>query len=122
MNGQDWTPVKFGGNKEQKAAKQAAVARSITSHTVNLPTGADGKPAWKLEKEIDDGGAPKKITPEDKQRIIELRNKAKLTREQLAKQLNMQKQVIDEIETGKAIENKQQIGKIVRHLERLIPK
>lgn len=122
MHGQDWTPVKFSGNKEQKTAKQAAVARSITSHTANLPISASGKPAWKLEKEIDDGNAPKKITIEDKQRIIELRNKAKLTREQLAKQLNLQKQIIDEIETGKAIENKQQIGKITRHLERLISK
>lgn len=119
MNGQDWTNVQFSKNKEKKAAHNAAIARNISAHTASLPTGADGKPAWKLEKEIDEGGAPKKIESEDKQKIIELRNKSKLTRDQLAKQLNLQKQIIDEIETGKAIENKAQIGRIIRHLERL---
>ena len=54
--------------------------------------------------------------------ITQARNAKGLTQKQLATQLNMQPQVINEYESGKAIPNNQVIAKIERALGAKLPR
>ena len=57
-----------------------------------------------------------------KQAMIKARNAKGLTQKQLAQQLNMQPQVINEYESGKAIPNNAVIAKIERALGAKLPR
>ena len=71
-----------------------------------------------VEKQVEEDNLKhKKITPELKQQIIQGRCSQKLTQKELAQKCNFPLQIINEIETGKAIYNQQQINKIKRILK-----
>jgi ribosome-binding protein aMBF1 (putative translation factor) len=58
----------------------------------------------------------KKVPREISQLITNARIAKKLSRKDLANQLNFKQDIIDDIETGKAIYNGNQIAKIKKHL------
>ena len=71
-----------------------------------------------VEKQVEEDNLKhKKITPELKQQIIQGRCSQKLTQKELAQKCNFPLQIINEIETGKAIYNQKQINKIKRILK-----
>jgi len=73
----------------------------------------------KMESKIEKGEKlnHKKIDKELSHKIQKARLSKGLTQKQLANQLSLPDKVINEIETGKAIYNGQQIGKIKRFLK-----
>ncbi len=95
---QDWEPVILTKNKT-KANK-----------TVNL----NPKP-----NDDNDGDIPKKLNTYTKELSILMQNARQnknLTQTELAKKLNIQTSIINDIECGKAIYNKKTYSTIMRHL------
>mmetsp|Transcript_39466 Transcript_39466/g.89546 ORF Transcript_39466/g.89546 Transcript_39466/m.89546 type:complete len:89 (+) Transcript_39466:426-692(+) len=84
-------------------------------------TGGTGISATKLENETDELKHAT-VSTDLKQAIIKARNAKGLTQKQLAQQLNMQPQVINEYEAGKAIPNNAIIAKIERALGAKLPR
>lgn len=71
-----------------------------------------------LEKKVEEDNLKhKKIPPELKQKIIQTRCSLSLTQKQLAQKCNLPLQIINDIETGKAIYNHIHINKIKRILK-----
>lgn len=66
--------------------------------------------------------ADKTVSTELKKAIQQARNAKGLTQKQLAAQLQMQPQIINEYESGKAIPNNQIIAKIERALGAKLPR
>ena len=62
------------------------------------------------------------VSTELKKAIMQARNAKGLTQKQLANQLQIQPQVINEYESGKAIPNNQVIAKIERALGAKLPR
>jgi ribosome-binding protein aMBF1 (putative translation factor) len=109
---QDWTPFIIGCKKPpQKTTVQVprTQATCVTSTTT-------GKPAWAIEKKIDDpdgrGPVLNRVSQETARLITGGRVSKKMTQEDLARAINVQPAIIKEIEGGKAIENKQLLAKI----------
>ena len=103
---QDWTPV--------------VVKKKNKKDTTNTTkkTNPQNQKIMKIEKSVEEDNLKhKKITPELKQKIIQGRCAQKLTQKELAQKCNLPLQVINEIETGKAIYNFQHINKIKRILK-----
>ncbi len=95
-NYQDWEPV--------------VLTKSKKNNSVNI----NPKP-----KEDDNGDIPEKLKTYSKELSIAMQNarKAKnLTQIELAKKLNIQSSIINDIECGKAIYNKKTYSTIMRHL------
>uniref|UniRef100_A0A6C0DAI8 HTH cro/C1-type domain-containing protein n=1 Tax=viral metagenome TaxID=1070528 RepID=A0A6C0DAI8_9ZZZZ len=103
MEHQDWKPVVF--TKPSVGVKQI-VKRQLTT-TQN--------PSVKLD-ENDEVIKIKKVPSEISKLLTTARVSKKLTRKQLANQLNLKEDVITAIETGTAIYDGNQIAKIKRHL------
>lgn len=61
----------------------------------------------------------KRINDNDRKKIIELRSTNKLTQEDLAKRINVRKEIIRDIENGSYFEDKQLFSKIIRFLSKL---
>ncbi len=100
---QDWKPVIVNKKKKTEEPKKRVKPDS------KIKT---------IEKKVEaDDLKHKKVTPELKQLIIQGRCAQKLTQKELAQKCNFPLQVINEIETGKAIYNHQQINKIKRILK-----
>jgi DNA-binding XRE family transcriptional regulator len=59
------------------------------------------------------------VSSQDAQEIIKLRTSRGLTQDQLAVAINFPRQKINEIESRKAIENKNDLIKIKRYLEKM---
>lgn len=112
-NHQDWNTVILKPKKEvaggDAAAKTARPGFAIA---------AGGKPAYKIEQQVDgDSGKPLNyVSKEDAQKVVAGRVAMKLSQKDLAMRLNMQVKDIQDIESGRAIENKQVLGKIKRLL------
>jgi ribosome-binding protein aMBF1 (putative translation factor) len=106
MEHQDWSPVIFKKKPEKISIPDSPQTISSTS----------SKPAWKIEKMIDEGIQLLKVSKEDSKIIIAGRINMKLSQKDLATRLNMQIKDIQEIENGKAIENKQVLSKIKKFL------
>lgn len=125
MNGQqDWTPVVLR-SKAAKDEQKRNQARATTIKNAQITFSANNTPAWKLEQKIDSdngvlGPILVKVSTQDAHKIIQLRTTVKMSRADLAKALNLPRQLIDEIETCKALENKQQLNKIISFLNRKI--
>lgn len=96
-------------------------------HCKNNPKDKDGKTVKKvhkdnsksniLDKKIESGDLKhKKIDKELSQAIQQARLSKGLTQKDLAKQLSLQPNIINDIECGKAFYNGQQISKIKRKL------
>lgn len=107
MQNQDWTPVVF--HKKPDTVRRVEAPQTFSATTA--------KPAWKIEQQEDLGVELKRVCKEDTQRIIQGRVNKKLCQKDLATKLNMQLKDIQEIENGKALENKQQLAKIKKFLQ-----
>ena len=107
LDHQDWTTIKVNKKKNNTEVKEST----------NKKKPVDLK-AKKLEKKVDEDDLKhKKITPELKQQIIQSRCLNSLTQKQLAQKCNLPLQIINDIETGKAIYNHVHINKIKRVLK-----
>jgi ribosome-binding protein aMBF1 (putative translation factor) len=113
MEHQDWNVITFKKNKgpEKEIQAKSSVITATTSSTTN-------KPAWKIEQQVDgDNGKPLQyISKADSQLIIQGRIAMKLTQKDLACKLNIQIKDIQDIESGKALENKMVLSKIRKML------
>lgn len=88
----------------------------ITSITLNnIQTNSNNNS--ELAEPIEDSIKIKKISKEVAQSILEARIAKKLTRKQLANQLNLKEYMIEDIETMKAVYNGDLIAKIKNHLQ-----
>lgn len=108
LDHQDWTTIKVNKKKNTKEVKES---------TNNKKKPVDLK-AKKIEKKVEEDDLKhKKITPELKQQIIKSRCANSLTQKQLAQKCNLPLQIINDIETGRAIYNHVHINKIKRILK-----
>lgn len=111
MEHQDWETYILRGNdfkKKEKEKKDDKNKPKISSQTIK-----DNK----LEKKVEDGNMKhKKIDSELSKKIQQMRLSKGLTQKQLANQLSLPQQTINEIETGKYIYNHQVINKVKRKL------
>jgi hypothetical protein len=103
MSHQDWTPLILNKSKEP-VIKEIVAKNKITSNS-----------SVKLD-ENDEVIKIKTVPKEMCNLIINARNIKKLTRKQLANQLNLKEDIITNIETGKAIYDGNQIAKIKKFL------
>lgn len=119
LSGQDWTPVVVRPKSIRDAEKKDH-ERNKTAQSSKATVTANNMPAWKLEKQIDSDAGPvlNRVSDDDKKQIISLRTGAKLTRDQVAKALNLPRTTIDDIENGKALQNKQVTNKIINYLKK----
>ena len=113
MNHQDWEPVVIGMKKKNKAPAGAAPSAAGTATTVS------NKPAWKIEQQVDaDHGKPLKyVSRDDAKAIIKARIAMKLSQKEVAMRLNLQVKDVNDIESGKAVENRLILSKIRRVLQ-----
>merc|ERR1719387_1847619 len=120
--GQDWETVSFS-NKPQPG-KTAGGSTPRQTQAVKRPGGAgtsSGISASALENETEELKHAS-VSKDLRLAITQARNAKGLTQKQLATQLNMQPQVINEYESGKAIPNNQIISKIERALGAKLPR
>jgi ribosome-binding protein aMBF1 (putative translation factor) len=111
---QDWNTVVV---RKPQAVKKEIVNKSAVEKTKpTLSSVIQDKPAWKIEKMVDDGEKLKRVSKEDALAIIRARVAAKLSQEQLAQRVNMQPKDIKEIESCHAFENKAVLAKLKRVL------
>ena len=108
MQHQDWQQVVFRKPKPSERIIEAPKTMSSTT----------GMAAYKIDNADYAENPLKQVSREDMQYIIQGRVNKKLTQKDLAKQLNIQLKDIQDIESGKAIENKQLLSKIKRHLNK----
>ncbi|KAL1510948.1 hypothetical protein AB1Y20_005775 [Prymnesium parvum] len=125
--GQDWNEVTFT-NKPPAARPGSAQPGSGNATSAqrahgsaNSMTAGTGLSARKLEDETEEL-KHQTVSTDLKLAIIKARNAKGLTQKQLAQQLNMQPQVINEYESGKAIPNNAIIAKIERALGAKLPR
>jgi ribosome-binding protein aMBF1 (putative translation factor) len=109
---QDWNTVVF---------KKRAPVKHVAQNAPATMSSVANKPAFKIEKQVDsDSGKPVTyVSSQDAQEIIKLRTSRGLTQDQLAVAINFPRQKINEIESRKAIENKNDLIKIKRYLEKM---
>ena len=110
---QDWETVFIRNKKKAENNDERKKQFGNIGPTMSAVT---NKPAWKIEKQIEDGKTVSQVSKDDSQKILQGRLAMKLTQKELAQRLNMQFKDIQEIETGKAIENKAVLSKIKRYL------
>ena len=114
MQGQDFSTVTFGSNKPppKKPSGPAGPGSAPTSSGIS---------AAKLDNETEQL-KHNRVDKELRLAISKARTAKGLTQKQLATQLNMQPQVINEYESGKAIPNNAVIAKIERALGAKLPR
>jgi ribosome-binding protein aMBF1 (putative translation factor) len=101
INFQDWTTVVLK-KKEKKKQKQLEID-PIVKKMNQLDNNDD---VCKIET----------VSNDDRKLITSLRTTRKITQEELAKMLNIKKEIIRDIENGSLAENKQMINKIKNFL------
>jgi len=107
LDHQDWNTIVVKKDKNKDKDKVESNKKNTT----------DVK-AKKLEKKVEDDDLKHKKIPNDlKQKIIVGRCSKKMTQKELAQKCNFPLQVINDIETGKAIYNHVHINKIKRVLK-----
>lgn len=114
MQHQDWKTVVFHTRTKPSASSSGAGAATATVSAVT------GKPAWKIEAQVDaeGGGKPVERIPTDvRKMLVQLRTSAKLSQRDLARHLNLPVDTIQKMESGSALENKALIQKVKRFLE-----
>ena len=113
------TNNKKGGmsKKEYKNLQQQIDSLQKQLNKNPKPSQASQK-AKSIEKKADEGNLKHKhITKELRLQIQQARNSKGLTQKQLANNCQLTQQIINDIESGKAIYNHQHINKIKRHLK-----
>jgi len=131
MAGQDFNTVTFGsrpggGGTNAASVKQAqrsgvAVDTSRRTGVGNSNIASTGLSAAKLDNETEEL-KHQTVDKELRLAMMKARTAKGLTQKQLAQQLNMQPQVINEYEAGKAIPNNAVIAKIERALGCKLPR
>lgn len=111
LQGQDWETVVF------KKRKQNDNDKTTQRHQPATQSERLGRPAHVVERLVDESKLPR-VTEADAKLVIQGRTALKLTRQDLAKALNMKVQEIEDIENKKAFENKQILAKIKQHFVR----
>ena len=113
---QDWTTVVF--KKKNRNEKEIERQPKSQIHTPTISSVAN-KPAYKIEMQVDsDKGKPVTyVSMDDAKQIINARIRQKMTREMLAHATNKPLRYIQDIETGKAIQNNQDLASIKRFLK-----
>jgi len=122
--GQDWSTVSFSNRPASARGTAAKPGQSGQSQSVKRPGGvgtSSGISAAALENETEELKHAT-VSKDLRVAIAQARNAKGLTQKQLATQLNMQPQVINEYESGKAIPNNQVISKIERALGAKLPR
>jgi len=112
------------GSRPQSARGTPRAAGGGATQSVKKPGGAgtsSGISAAALENETEELKHAT-VSKDLRVAIAQARNAKGLTQKQLATQLNMQPQVINEYESGKAIPNNQIIAKIERALGAKLPR
>lgn len=112
---QDWETVVFRKAKKDNQGNASDSASSSASQAASQASTA-GRPAWKVEKIVDEGGKLGRVPRETAQAIVAGRVAKRLTQETLAAALRMQARDIKDIESGRAIENRQVLAKIRAYL------
>ena len=112
---QDWEPVIV---KRKSDTASNAKGSGGSKRTDNATYTSSGVPAWKIEKNADEGSGPRKISREDAAWIAQARVKAKLTQDQLAQELRIQAREIKDMEGGKAVENRGLISRVKAFLNK----
>jgi putative transcription factor len=115
---QDWTPVKIQKRYTVTTAQQEGKSVETTSKTNNQKVGKS------LERDLYVSATEEapvlkalpKLSQEDRQMMIQARVAKKLSQVDLARQVNLPLQVIQTMETGKIIENKQAVQLVNRIL------
>lgn len=107
MNHQDWKPVivKEKNEKEIKNIQEKPKTSNLSSG-VKINVNENGEEVIKINK----------VTKDISTLIISARLIKKLTRKQLANNLNLKEDIIVDIETGKAIYDGNLIAKIKKYL------
>lgn len=112
MNHQDWKPIVI--HKKTKNNDNTKNTVKIAGNKKKIEV---NKIAHSIENKADSGDlSHKKITHDMKLLIIKGRNSLKLTQKELANKANLSLQIIQDIESGKAIYNHQHIQKLKRIL------
>ena len=111
---QDWKTISIG-NPKKAEAKQALLTGKNIIRKDELPKSTIN-PSVKLD-ENDEVVKIKYVPKEVSIAITNGRNAKKLTRKQLAQELNLKEDIVTDIENGKAIYNGNIIAKIKKHLE-----
>lgn len=116
MDNQDWTELKIGGGKVSYDPNK--------NNNIFPPINKQNQPGTKLFNQLDSEEifiAPK-IDKTISQDIQFKRNKCKLTQKELANALNIPNNIINDIESGKYIQNKGLINRINKFLDNKIKK
>jgi ribosome-binding protein aMBF1 (putative translation factor) len=100
--------------------KTEAIRPVFTPQAACTQSAVSSKPAWKIEQQVDSDAPGTKpltrVSPDDAQRVVAARTAAKLTQKQLAARINVQPRDIQEVESGRAIENRDLLARIRRSL------
>lgn len=113
---QDWTTVVL--KKKNINERETERRPKSQTHTPTISS-TTNKPAYKIEMQVDsDQGKPVTyVSMDDARKIINARIEKKMTREMLAHATNKSLRYIQDIETGKAIQNNQDLSIIKRFLK-----
>lgn len=115
MDHQDWKPVvlRNPNAKNITEAKKKKLVKSTTSCNSNNLKGDVSI------KKLDSNDVEKlgKVSKEDSKKIQQARLALKLSQQDLATKLNVKKNVINDLESGKMLKNNQLINKIKRVLK-----
>jgi putative transcription factor len=125
MNGQDWSTVGFGNGPKKNTGggggRPAPNAETAQSRFAPGTQTSQGTSAAKLDAETEE--LKHATVPKDLKMAIQKGRTAKgLTQKQLAQQLQMAPNIINEYESGKAIPNNAVIAKIERALGCKLPR
>ena len=124
LSGQDWEPVVFRVRKEHEDPKSKESIKHAQRTGAKIDTVSKDKNredrdrARKLEQDLDPTADAPKLAPLQnlnltmRKAMIEARTKKGLTQIQLANQLNVRVQVIQDLETGKVVNEKGILQKI----------
>ena len=107
LDHQDWKTIQI--NNKKKHVEEKNEKKKYSDNTLLQRS---------IEKKADnDELKHKKLTLELRNNIIKTRNSLKLTQKELANKTNLSVQIINDIESGKAIYNHQHIQKLKRILK-----
>ena len=108
MEHQDWKPIIFGGNKNTPAHLQEKITISKSNF--------NGVNSAKIERDEEEGKKLKTYGTEYGRKVQDARKERNLTQKQLAQQLSVKPEVIQNVENGKGLVD----GKICDNLFRIL--
>lgn len=121
---QDWKTIVFRKqinivNVNPVEKEKVQIQNNINRQKNKILHAPTSQQIWKVEQKIDDehSSSPIKLVPKDvAQTIMKARVANKMTQASLAKKLNLQERIIKDIESGKAVYNKNLIAQVKKAL------